>query len=109
MANPQRLSINNSPRRPECRPRDARIQESRRRGTAARSLNRHGFLRFGLQHEQLAIGRRRSMPNAATPCFAEISGSWNRVLLANNIADTRNDFIANAASGSVVTDNNFNF
>ncbi|ALN55625.1 Tat (twin-arginine translocation) pathway signal sequence domain protein [Lysobacter enzymogenes] len=57
----------------------------------------------------VAISRCRSTPNAATPYFAEISGSSNRVLLANNIADTRTDFVANTASGSVVTDNNINF
>lgn len=57
----------------------------------------------------VVISRCRSAPNAATPYFAEVSGTSNRVLIANNIADTQIELVAHSSSGSVVTDNNINF
>lgn len=59
--------------------------------------------------KNVIISRCRSMPNIGTPYFTEISGTSDRVLVANNIADTRVSFIANSAAGSVVSDNNINF
>lgn len=55
------------------------------------------------------VSRCRSAPVAQTDYFAEIAGSSNRVLVANNIADVEFGLIANTATGSVVADGNINF
>lgn len=59
--------------------------------------------------KNVIVSRCRAAATEPRPFFVEIGGNSDRVIVANNIARTLNGLIANAASGTVVNENNISY